>query len=190
MESRSNLQDVVLAIDVSISMKKQVADFIPSKLDAAKEAAAIAIDRLLAAPFNRAGLVIFYEHALPLTPLTNDKKMLLRALGSINYGLQGSAPGEAVVASVKMLRKSPTSRSKKVVLLTDGDSNAGVRLDAAVIYAKNMNARVYFITMGRPNQRGIELIKAAIERGASSWLESNNKGELISNVIKALGLSR
>ncbi|MCE4612749.1 MAG: VWA domain-containing protein [Desulfurococcales archaeon] len=186
MGDKRSLQDVVFAIDVSISMKKQVADFIPSKLDAAKEATAIAIDRLLSAPLNRAGLVVFYEHALPLTPLTNDKKMLLRTLGSIDYGLQGSAPGEAVVASTKMLRKSPDSRSKKIVLLTDGDSNAGVRLDAATIYAKNMKATVYFITIGRPNQRGVEVIKAAMERGRCLWLESNSKRDLLSNIIKVV----
>ena len=187
MKDKRGTQDVVIAIDVSISMKKQVADFLPSKLEAAKEAAAVAVDRLLSSPLNRAGIVVFYEHALPLTPLTSDKKMLLRAIGSINYGLQGSAPGEAVVASVKMLRRSPASRSKKVVMLTDGDSNAGVRLDAASIYAKNMGARVYILTIGRANQRGVELIKAAMDKGGCVWLESHSKGDLLSNIIRVLG---
>lgn len=101
------------------------------------------------------GLVSFAAHAQNLSPLvSHDEAMLARGIDSIEIarGMEdATAIGDAVAAAVSRIRsteeeRSVSFRSKIVILLTDGQENAGVRQigDAAKMAARS-NVRVYAI---------------------------------------------
>ncbi|HEU4719072.1 MAG TPA: VWA domain-containing protein [Bacteroidia bacterium] len=137
--------DIMLAIDVSPSM--QANDFYPTRMEAAKaEAEKFVDDR----PNDRIGVVIFSGETFTLCPLTADHDALKTMIENINPGSldMGTAIGMGLAKSVERL-KSSDAKSKVVVLLTDGENNAGVisPVDAARL-AKTFHVKVYTIGMG------------------------------------------
>lgn len=147
--------DVALAFDVSGSMSErtQVSSSSPgpTRLEAAKEVIQDFIDTLEG---DRAGLVIFQGRSLIMSPLTLDHTALKRTVSETDSGLlpDGTAIGLGLSEALNLLRESE-ARSRVVVLLTDGQNNAGEvePLDAAQI-AKALGIRVY--TIGFTSQRG------------------------------------
>lgn len=137
--------DIVIAMDISASMLAK--DFEPNRLDAAKEVAAQFIQ---GRPNDRMGLVVYEGEAFTQCPLTTDHRVLLNLLGEIRTGMieGGTAIGMGLATSVNRLRESD-AKSRVVILLTDGDNNAGSisPLTAAEI-AKSMGVRVYSIGVG------------------------------------------
>src|SRR5690606_26802153 len=76
---------------------------------------------------DRIGVVVFGRSAFILSPPTLDKSLLSSLVSKMDLGLVdggGTAIGDAVGTAVARLRRSD-ARSKAVILLTDGDSNAG-----------------------------------------------------------------
>ena len=122
-DSRTNAEgiDIVLAIDVSGSMLAR--DFRPDRITAAKEvAASFVADRI----GDRIGLVVFAGEAYTQSPLTTDKGTLQTLLGRVRSGLveDGTAIGNGLATAINRLRESD-AKSKVVILLTDGENNAG-----------------------------------------------------------------
>ncbi len=137
--------DIILTIDVSGSMLAQ--DFSPNRLEAAKEVAANFID---SRPTDRIGLVIFSGESFTLTPVTTDKSVLKTQIYNIRSGLleDGTAIGSGLATSVDRLRSSK-SKSKIVILLTDGENNGGlIDPNTAKEIAKAIGVRVYTIGVG------------------------------------------
>jgi len=137
--------DIILTIDVSGSMLAQ--DFSPNRLEAAKEVAANFID---SRPTDRIGLVIFSGESFTLTPVTTDKSVLKTQIYNIRSGLleDGTAIGSGLATSVDRLRSSK-SKSKIVILLTDGENNGGlIDPNTAKEIAKAVGVRVYTIGVG------------------------------------------
>ena len=138
--------DIVLAVDVSTSMLAK--DFIPDRLSVAKEVASEFIgDRT----GDRIGIVVFAGESFTQSPLTTDQSTLQTMLGRITSGVieDGTAIGNGLATSINRLRESD-SKSKVVILLTDGVNNRGEisPLTAAKI-AKDMGIKVYTIGIGR-----------------------------------------
>ncbi len=141
--------DIMMAIDISGSMLAR--DFNPDRITAAKEVAASFIgDRV----GDRIGLVVFAGEAFTQSPLTTDKATLQTLLSRIRSGVieDGTAIGNGLATALNRLRESD-SKSKVIILLTDGVNNRGeiAPLTAAAI-AKEMEVKVYTIgvgTMGR-----------------------------------------
>jgi Ca-activated chloride channel homolog len=137
--------DIVLCIDVSGSMMAQ--DFTPNRMEAAKEVAAnFAANR----PTDRIGLVIFSGESFTLCPLTTDQQVLSAQISNIQSGLleDGTAIGSGLATSVDRLRSSK-SKSKVVILLTDGENNGGqIPPLTAKELAKATGVRVYTIGVG------------------------------------------
>ncbi len=141
--------DIMMAIDISGSMLAR--DFEPNRITAAKEVAASFIgDRI----GDRIGLVVFAGEAFTQSPLTTDKATLQTLLARIRSGVieDGTAIGNGLATALNRLRESD-SKSKVIILLTDGVNNRGeiAPLTAAAI-AKEMDVKVYTIgvgTMGR-----------------------------------------
>jgi len=100
--------------------------------------------------YDRIGMVVFGEEAYTQCPLTLDYDVLNTFLKWIRIGIvgDGTAIGNALATSVKRLKDKPT-KSKIIILLTDGRSNAGeiFPIMAAQI-AKEFNIRVYTIGVG------------------------------------------
>jgi Ca-activated chloride channel family protein len=137
--------DIILCIDVSGSMTAQ--DFQPNRLEAAK---AVAIDFVNRRITDRIGVVIFSGESFTQCPLTTDHAVLVSAIKNIRNGLleDGTAIGSGLSTSVDRIRTS-TSKSKIVVLLTDGENNGGlIDPKTAKEIAKAFGIRVYTIGVG------------------------------------------
>lgn len=137
--------DIILSIDVSGSMTAQ--DFSPNRLEAAK---AVAIDFVNKRITDRIGVVIFSGESFTQCPLTTDHAVLITAIKSIRNGLleDGTAIGSGLGTSVDRLRSSK-SKSKIVVLLTDGENNGGlIDPKTAKEIAKAFGVKVYTIGVG------------------------------------------
>ena len=146
-QSRTNAEgiDIMLSIDISSSMLAR--DFTPDRLTAAKEVAGEFIaDRY----GDRIGLVVFAGEAFTQSPLTTDQPTLQTMLGRVRSGIieDGTAIGNGLATAINRLRESD-SKSKVVILLTDGVNNRGeiAPLTAAQI-AKDMGIKVYTIGVG------------------------------------------
>jgi Ca-activated chloride channel homolog len=142
--------DIMLAVDVSGSMQAQ--DMLgprgrASRLDAAKEV----VSRFVAARENdRIGLVAFAGRPYMLSPLTLDHDWVLQRLGALdtNDTSDGTAIGSALAAGVRRLDTQP-AKSKILVLLTDGQNNAGkISPLAAAQAARALGVKVYTIGIG------------------------------------------
>lgn len=137
--------DIVLCLDISGSMLAQ--DFTPNRMEAAKQVAAAFID---GRPTDRIGLVIFAGESFTMCPLTTDHAVLKNQLFNVQSGLleDGTAIGSGLATGVERLRASQ-SKSKVIILLTDGEDNGG-RLDpnTAKEIAKSFGVRVYTVGMG------------------------------------------
>jgi len=137
--------DIVLCLDISGSMLAQ--DFTPSRMEAAKQVASEFIDRR---PTDRMGLVIFAGESFTMCPLTTDHAVLKSQLYNVQSGLleDGTAIGSGLATGVERLRSS-VSKSKVIILLTDGEDNGG-RLDpnTAKEIAKSFGVRVYTVGVG------------------------------------------
>ena len=137
--------DIVLAIDVSGSMLAQ--DFSPNRMEAAKEVAANFVANR---PTDRIGVVIFSGESFTLCPLTTDQQVLKTQIYNIQSGLleDGTAIGSGLATSVDRLRSSK-SKSKVVILLTDGENNGGqIPPLTAKEIAKTFGIKVYTIGVG------------------------------------------
>ena len=137
--------DIVLCVDVSGSMLAQ--DFTPNRLEAAKEVAASFVDNR---PTDRIGLVIFSGESFTQCPVTTDKDILKAQIYNVQSGLleDGTAIGSGLATSVDRLRSS-TSKSKVIILLTDGENNGGlIDPSTAKEIAKSLKIKVYTIGVG------------------------------------------
>ena len=138
--------DIMLALDISPSMLSK--DFDPDRLAVAKR---VAIEFVEKRPYDRLGLVAFSAEAFTQCPLTTDRHMVQKFIQDLQLGrLQdGTAIGLGLATAVNRLKDSP-ARSKVVILLTDGENNAGdeMRPMRAAEIAKTLGVRVYTVGIG------------------------------------------
>lgn len=139
--------DIMLILDTSGSMRAE--DFRPyNRLAVAKEV----IKKFIAGrQGDRIGLVVFSRQAFTQCPLTVDYNLLTQFLGMVDFGMveDGTAIGLALATAANRLVESP-SKSKVMILLTDGANNAG-EIDP-ITAAKAISAlgiKVYTIGAGR-----------------------------------------
>jgi len=137
--------DIVLCLDISGSMLAQ--DFTPNRMEAAKNVASEFID---SRPTDRIGLVIFSGESFTMCPLTTDRAVLKSQLYNVQSGLleDGTAIGSGLATGVERL-KSSKSKSKVIILLTDGENNGGlIDPNTAKEIAKSVGVRVYTVGVG------------------------------------------
>lgn len=142
--------DIVLAIDTSGSMaaldfKKD--DENVTRLEIVKDVVAEFIEKR---QNDRVGMVVFGAEAFTQCPLTLDQGILLSFLEKLQIGMAGDATavGSAIGISTRRL-KDLQSKSKVIILLTDGRSNSGnlTPVQAAEI-AKTFGIKIYTIGVG------------------------------------------
>ena len=137
--------DIVIAMDVSTSMLAR--DFQPDRLTASKE---VASQFVANRQYDRIGLVVFAGESYTQSPLTADHASLQTLLGRLRCGVieDGTAIGNGLATAINRLRESD-SKSKIIILLTDGVNNSGQisPLTAADI-AKELGLKVYTIGVG------------------------------------------
>ena len=137
--------DIVMAVDVSTSMLSK--DLRPNRLEATKKVAA---DFITERPNDRIGMVVYAGESYTQTPLTSDHKIILNTMKDIKNGLiqDGTAIGMGLATAVNRLKDSK-AKSKVIILLTDGENNAG-EIDpmTAAQLAEQFNIRAYTIGVG------------------------------------------
>lgn len=167
--------DLVVVLDMSISMRALMeadgAVAVPrapqptqpmrmgkrlTRLETAKQ---VILDFIGRRKSDRIGVVVFGKTAYILSPPTLDKSLLAGLVQKMELGLvdgHGTAIGDAVGTAVARLRRS-NARSKVVILLTDGDSNAGsVAPEYAAHLAQTQGVRVYTVQIGNGDEVEVE----------------------------------
>lgn len=137
--------DIVIASDISGSMLAE--DFTPNRMEAGKN---IAIDFIKNRPNDRIGLVIFSGESFTQCPLTIDHEVLINLFKDIKNGMidDGTAIGMGLATAVNRLKESDT-KSKVIILLTDGSNNTGsIPPITAAEIAKQFGIRVYTVGLG------------------------------------------
>jgi Ca-activated chloride channel homolog len=137
--------DIAMVLDISSSMLAE--DFSPNRLEASKTVINNFISDRLS---DRIGLVVFSREAFTQCPLTIDYNVLNELLREVKSGMieDGTAIGNAIANGVNRLKES-TSKSKIIILVTDGVNNAGeVNPLSAAEIAKKFGVRVYTIGVG------------------------------------------
>ena len=144
---------IVIAVDVSSSMLAE--DFAPvNRLEVAKRQAAAFIRGRDA---DRIGLVAFAGEALTQVPVTLDYAVLEQAVMGLRVGTleDGTAIGSGLATAVNRLRRVP-SKSKVVLLLTDGVNNRGaIDPRTAADAAAAFGIKVYTVGVGTQGEARI-----------------------------------
>ena len=146
--------DIVLTIDVSGSMAGL--DFSESRnrpmtrLDAVKEVVDAFIGKR---PNDRIGLITFAANSFLVSPMTLNHDWLKKNLERIEIGVidaNRTAIGSAIGMSVNRLRDLKNAKSRAIILLTDGENNAGkISPIAAAEAAATYDTKIYTIAAGR-----------------------------------------
>jgi Ca-activated chloride channel family protein len=142
--------DIVVAIDLSGSM--EIPDFIVqdhriNRLDLAKQVLSKFIDKR---PNDRIGLVAFGGRAYIASPLTLDHDFLQQNLARLQLHMieDNTAIGSGLLTAINRLRELK-SKSKIVIIMTDGQNNAGnITPLAAAEAAHAVGVKVYAIGLG------------------------------------------
>lgn len=139
--------DIMLVIDISESM--QIEDFKPNRLESAKNVAKEFINGRFQ---DRIGLVVFSGESYSRCPLTTDYILLNEYVDEISFDLissRGTAIGSAIAIATNRMRESK-SKSKVLILLSDGDNTAG-NIDpvTSAQIAKAYGIKIYSIAIGK-----------------------------------------
>ncbi len=177
--------DIVIAIDVSASMLAK--DLRPNRLSALKTVAAKFIN---GRPNDRIGIVEYAGESFTKTPITSDKSIVLSALKSVEYNNiieGGTAIGMGLATGVNRLKDSK-ALSKVIILMTDGENNAG-QIDPRIAaeLAQEFGIKVYTIGMGT---NGMALSPVAVNAN-STFVYDNVKvtidEELLEEIASTTG---
>jgi Ca-activated chloride channel family protein len=150
IEVTANGIDIVLALDISGSMQAldfKVENTRVNRIAVVKSVVSKFIDER---PNDRIGLIAFAGAPNIVSPLTLDHEWLQQNLERIDVGIgdDGTAIGSAIAAAVNHLRQTNT-KSKVVILLTDGVNNTGkIPPLAAAEAARALGVKVYTIGVG------------------------------------------
>ena len=142
--------DIMLCLDTSGSM--QALDFIwqdehQNRLQVVKR---VVHDFIKGRNNDRIGMVVFGAEAFTQCPLTLDYGILLSFLDRVEIGMAGDATaiGSALSVCVKRL-KDLQSKSKVVIMLTDGRNNTGsIDPETAAGMARTFGIKVYTVGVG------------------------------------------
>ncbi|MBF1308076.1 MAG: VWA domain-containing protein, partial [Porphyromonadaceae bacterium] len=144
-EDRVEGIDIMLTMDISTSMLAM--DFQPNRVEAAKE---VAMRFIANRPNDNIGLVVFAGESFTACPLTQDHATLINRLREMTTGIiaDQTAIGSGLATAISRLKDSKT-KSKVIILLTDGANNTGnISPKMAADLAKTFGISIYTIGVG------------------------------------------
>lgn len=148
--------DIVVAFDISGSMAQTDFEVRGQRVNRFEMARAVLKEFIQKRPNDRIGLVVFALQAFVATPLTLDHDFLLSNLERTRLGMiewRGTAIGSALSTAINRVRDLQ-SKSKIVILMTDGRSNAGkVAPLTAAEAAQALGVKIYTIGVGNQDPR-------------------------------------
>lgn len=142
--------DIVVALDLSTSMLAEDFELSGQRVNRLVIAKDVLSKFVAKRPNDRIGLVAFAGRAYIAGPLTLDHDFLLTNLERLTIGSleDGTAIGSGLTAGLNRLRDLK-SKSKIVILMTDGQNNAGkVPPATAAEVAETLGVKVYTIGVG------------------------------------------
>ncbi len=143
--------DIVVALDMSGSMISEDFTVRGEPVNRFDMARSVLDSFIKKRPNDRIGLVVFAAEAYIATPLTLDHDFLLDDLQRLQIGVineNRTAIGSALSTAVNRLREIQ-SKSKIVILMTDGQNNSGsINPLAAAEAAQALKVKVYTIGVG------------------------------------------
>jgi Ca-activated chloride channel family protein len=143
--------DMVLALDTSTSMLAEDFKLGASRINRFDLVRDVVKEFIQKRKDDRIGMVAFAARAYTVCPLTTDYAWLNENLDRVSVGMieDGTAVGSALASSSNRLRTSKT-KSKIIILLTDGVNNAGnISPIMAAEAAKALGIKIYTICVGR-----------------------------------------
>ena len=144
--------DIMLVLDLSWSMMAIDMARPAERLTRFACASGVLKDFIRKRPNDRIGLIAFSGVPYLTSPLTLNHDWLIENLDRLHIGIiteLGTAIGDAVAVAAKRLEAVPKSRSRIMILLTDGDNNLG-RIDPlpAAQLAAALGVKIYTIGIG------------------------------------------
>ncbi len=144
--------DIMLVLDLSWSMEAIDMGRPSEKLTRFAIASGVLKDFIEERPNDRIGLIAFSGVPYLASPLTLNHDWLIENLQRMHVGIiadLGTAIGDAVAVAAKRLKAVPHSKSRIIILLTDGDNNMG-KVDPlpAAQLAAALGAKIYTIGIG------------------------------------------
>ena len=144
--------DIMLVLDLSWSMSAVDMAAPGEKITRFDIANEVLGDFINKRPNDRIGLVVFSGVPYLASPLTLNHGWLGENLNRLHVGTigdLGTAIGDAIVVAAKRLKAVPNSKSKVIILLTDGDNNKGdIEPFPAAQLAAAIGAKIYTIGIG------------------------------------------
>jgi len=142
--------DIVVALDLSGSMAAEDFELGGERVNRVAIAKFVLEQFIAKRPSDRIGLVAFAGRAYVAAPLTLDHGFLLEDLRRLNLGVieDSTAIGSALATALNRLRDLP-AKSKIIILMTDGQNNAGkIPPLTAAEAAQTLGVKVYAIGVG------------------------------------------
>jgi len=143
--------DIAVALDLSGSMASEDFEMKHERLSRLAMAKEVLRKFIAKRPADRIGIVAFATQAYIASPLTLDHDFLLENLARLELGIiddSRTAIGSALSAAVNRLRELK-SKSKIVILMTDGQNNSGKVAPLTVAEAaRKLGVKVYTIGVG------------------------------------------
>ncbi len=175
---KKNAVDIVLALDTSGSMSTygfSEKKYRQSRLDVVKE---VVQNFIAARKRDRIGLVVFGTTAAIASPLSFDKEAQKSIAGKIEVGVLGKSTAliDGVVSSIELLKNS-NSKSKIIILLSDGEDSASkIPLAFALKLAKKYSIKIYTITIDKSYS---DMMKVIANKNGAKNFEVHNKEDLV-----------
>jgi Ca-activated chloride channel homolog len=143
--------DIAVALDMSGSMASEDFEVGRERLSRLAMAKAVLKKFIEKRPSDRIGIIAFATQAYIACPLTLDHDFLLENLARLELGNiddKSTAIGSALSTAINRLRELK-SKSKIVILMTDGQNNAGKVAPLTVAEAaRTLGVKVYTIGVG------------------------------------------
>jgi Ca-activated chloride channel family protein len=136
---------IVMALDISKSML--IEDIKPNRLEALKD---VLNKFITMRAHDRMGIVLYAGESMNWCPLTKNHPLLLTRINNMeeNDLSDGTAIGMGLSSAVNILKQTDI-RSKVIILLTDGENNAGdIDPLQAALFAKRLGIKIYAIGIG------------------------------------------
>jgi Ca-activated chloride channel family protein len=183
--------DIVVAFDLSGSMAAEDFEIRGRRVNRVDMARAVLKGFIEKRPSDRIGLVAFATQAYIASPLTLDHDFLLKNLERLDLNsinANQTAIGSALSTGVNRLRELK-SKSKIVILMTDGQNNAGkVAPLTAAEAAQALNVKVYTIGVGTRGKapmpatdmfgrRGYQMVDVDIDEGTLQQISKMTNGK-------------
>jgi Ca-activated chloride channel family protein len=153
VENLASGVDILLVVDMSWSMMALDMGAPGETITRWDIAQSVVKDFISRRPSDRIGLVAFSGVPYLVSPLTLNHAFLQEKMDDLHIGIireLGTAIGDATAMAVRRIKNTRQTKSRLIILLTDGDNNKG-ELDPlpAAEVAAALGSRLYTIGIGK-----------------------------------------